>query len=59
MTDLLDELVEAHGGLKRWDELQTVTALPAGHRIYGRTPDGRAPMDQLLVAIDISEIEFA
>ena len=33
--------------------------LPAGHRIYGRTPDGRALMDQLLVAIDLSEIEFA
>jgi len=26
MTDLLDRLVEAHGGLERWDELQTVTA---------------------------------
>lgn len=24
-----------------------------------RTPDGRAPMDQLLVAIGLSEIEFA
>jgi hypothetical protein len=26
MTDLLDRLVEAHGGLQRWNELQTVTA---------------------------------
>lgn len=33
--------------------------LPTRHRIYGRTPDGRALMDQSLVAIDLSEIEFA
>ncbi len=26
MTDLLDFVVEAHGGLKRWDELETVSA---------------------------------
>lgn len=26
MTDLLDFVVEAHGGLKRWDELDTVSA---------------------------------
>jgi len=26
MTDLLDTLVEAHGGLRRWNELETVTA---------------------------------
>lgn len=33
--------------------------LPAGHRIYGRTPDDQAVFDQLLVSIDLSEIEFA
>ena len=31
MTDLLDFVVEAHGGLKRWDELETVSA----HLIQG------------------------
>ena len=31
MTDLLDFVVEAHGGLKRWDELDTVSA----HLIQG------------------------
>lgn len=33
--------------------------LPTGHRIYPRTPDGQAVTDQGLVAIDLSEIEFA
>lgn len=33
--------------------------LPAGHRIYPRTPDGQALTGQLLVSIDLSEIEFA
>jgi len=31
MTDLLDFVVEAHGGLKRWDEVETVSA----HLIQG------------------------
>ena len=31
MTDLLDFVVEAHGGLERWDELETVSA----HLIQG------------------------
>nr|WSY53609.1 hypothetical protein OG999_28190 [Streptomyces sp. NBC_00886] len=31
MTDLLDNVVEAHGGLKRWNELETVSA----HLIQG------------------------
>jgi hypothetical protein len=26
MTDLLDSVVAAHGGLKRWNELETVSA---------------------------------
>jgi hypothetical protein len=31
MTDLLEEVVEAHGGLKRWNQLETVSA----HLIQG------------------------
>ena len=31
MTDLLDEVVKAHGGLERWNELETVSA----HLIQG------------------------
>lgn len=31
MTDLLDHVVKAHGGLQRWNELETVSA----HLIQG------------------------
>ncbi len=31
MTDLLDFVLDAHGGLKRWDELETISA----HLIHG------------------------
>ncbi|MER6318235.1 hypothetical protein ABT237_31370 [Streptomyces sp. NPDC001581] len=36
MTDLLDEIVEAHGGLARWNELETVSAhLVQGGAVWG------------------------
>ncbi|MET9405299.1 hypothetical protein ABZX90_05835 [Streptomyces sp. NPDC002935] len=36
MTDLLDEIVEAHGGLARWNELETVSArLLQGGAVWG------------------------
>src|SRR5258706_6484092 len=33
MTDLLDYVVEAHGGLNRWNELETVSAHLAQHGV--------------------------
>jgi hypothetical protein len=51
MSDLLETVLEAHGGLTRWNRLQTVSA--------PRTPDGQALGEPLIVSIDVSEIAFA
>lgn len=46
MTDLLETVIEAHGGLERWRQLDAVSA---------RLVQGGAP---LVVSIDLSEIAF-
>src|SRR5262245_8024581 len=54
MNDLLDFVLDAHGGLKRWSAVSTLTAkLAAGgpfwgtagipRRVPGRDPDDRGP----------------
>lgn len=59
-----DYVVEIMGGATGAHYMRGYTRvgrimLPTGHRVYGRTPDGQALTDQLLVAIDLSDIEFA
>jgi len=58
MTDLLDHLVEGHGGLKRWHELQTVTAHLAQGGVRWALKGQLVLIEPLLVSIDLSALTF-
>ena len=47
MTGLLDFVVEAHGGLKRWDELETVSAHPIQGGVTWEMVGQKGVLDQL------------
>lgn len=67
MNELLANILEAHGGLDRWNKYQKVEAtivmangvrLPTKRRAYTRGPDRQPILDILMVSIDISEVVF-
>ena len=47
MTDLLETVIEAHGGVE-----------PHQAQVFRRTPDGQSLDEPLIVSIDLSEIAF-
>jgi hypothetical protein len=73
MHDLIQQILDAHGGMERWRRYTTVTAnistggglwalkglkMPSRRRAYLRGPDGKPVHDLLLVAIDLDGFTF-
>lgn len=55
MTDLLDFVVEAHGGLKRWDELETVSAHPIQGGVTWEMVGQKGILDDVFVTASLHE----
>jgi hypothetical protein len=53
MTDLLDSVVEAHGGLKRWNELETVSAHLAQGRVTWEMVGQKGVLDDVFVTASL------
>jgi hypothetical protein len=54
--DLLDLAVEAHGGLRRWRELTSITARVSLGGVTCREKGWGGVLDKIVVTIDISDI---
>ena len=57
MSNLLETVIEAHGGLDRWRKLDAVSV----HGVNGGVLwalKGQAISEPLLVSIDVSEVAF-
>jgi len=55
MTDLLDELVDAHGGLGRWNELQTVSAHLRQGGVVWELKEQEGLLDDVYITADLHE----
>ena len=55
MTDLLDYVVEAHGGLKRWNELETVSARLIQGGVTWEMKGQKGVLDDVVVTASLHE----
>jgi hypothetical protein len=55
MTDLLDHVVQAHGGLKRWDELESVSAHLAQGGVTWEMVGQKGVLDDVFVTASLHE----
>ena len=55
MTDLLDSVVEAHGGLKRWNEMETVSAHLAQGGVTREMVGQKGVLDDVFVTASLHE----
>jgi hypothetical protein len=55
MTDLLDHVVQAHGGLKRWDELECVSAHLAQGGVTWEMVGQKGVLDDVFVTASLHE----
>jgi len=55
MTDLLDSVVEAHGGLKRWSEMETVSTHLAQGGVTWEMAGQKGALDDVFVTASLHE----
>jgi hypothetical protein len=55
MTDLLDFVVEAHGGLKRWDEMETASAHLIQGSVMWEMVGQKGVLDDIFVTASLHE----